>query len=210
MWHNVPVKATAGSGEATHRNRLPREERIEQVLRAAMIEFARTGYFGTAVETIAERAGISQPYIFKLFGSKSALFSRVVDESFDSLTSAMMAASEGLTGTPSLIAMGNKYKESLRDNPAVLVQLHAIAACSDQRIRSVVDKAFGRQWNAIAERSGANNVQMKVFVGLGRLLSDVAAIAGTTGGRGWKSAVRAPIPAGLYEMLEMSAEPTVR
>ncbi|HET9655162.1 MAG TPA: TetR/AcrR family transcriptional regulator [Kineosporiaceae bacterium] len=202
------MKVTARPQNVTHRHRLPKAERIEQVLHAAAIEFAKTGYFGTTVEAIADRAGISQPYIFKLFGSKSALFSRVVSESFDALTGAMMSASEGLSGTSSLMAMGNKYRESLRDNPAVLIQLHAIAACSDPEIRAVVDGAFGRQWNAIAERSGANNVQIKVFVGLGRLLTDVAAIAGTESGPGWKSAVRTSIPRSLYDALETPPEGT--
>ena len=49
-------------------------ERREDVLDAAMIEFAEHGYEGTSTEDIARRAGISQPYLFRLFGTKKELF----------------------------------------------------------------------------------------------------------------------------------------
>ena len=43
------------------------EERREEVLRAAAGAFADGGYQGTTTQDVAERAGISQPYIFRLF-----------------------------------------------------------------------------------------------------------------------------------------------
>ena len=50
------------------------QERRESILDAAMIEFAERGLHGTSTEDIAKRAGISQPYVFRLFGSKKKLF----------------------------------------------------------------------------------------------------------------------------------------
>ncbi|MGH3145143.1 MAG: TetR/AcrR family transcriptional regulator, partial [Rubrobacter sp.] len=49
-------------------------ERRETVLDAAVVEFAEKGLHGASTEGIAERAGISQPYVFKLFGTKKGLF----------------------------------------------------------------------------------------------------------------------------------------
>ena len=46
------------------------EERRDAVLDAATEEFAAKGYHGTSTEDIARAAGISQPYLFRLFGSK--------------------------------------------------------------------------------------------------------------------------------------------
>ena len=54
--------------------RMSAEERREAILEAARLEFASTGFHGTSTETIAERAGISQPYLFRLFGTKKELF----------------------------------------------------------------------------------------------------------------------------------------
>ena len=46
------------------------EERRESVLDAAFEEFAARGLDGASTEAIAEKAGISQPYVFRLFGTK--------------------------------------------------------------------------------------------------------------------------------------------
>ena len=53
--------------------------RRASILRAAIVEFARSGYAGTSTEAIAARAGISQPYIFRLFGTKKDLFIATYD-----------------------------------------------------------------------------------------------------------------------------------
>jgi AcrR family transcriptional regulator len=50
------------------------EVRREEILEAAVKEFAYGGLHGTSTERIAQRAGISQPYLFRLFGTKKELF----------------------------------------------------------------------------------------------------------------------------------------
>ena len=39
-----------------------------------VLEFARKGLHGASTEDIARMAGISQPYLFRLFGTKKALY----------------------------------------------------------------------------------------------------------------------------------------
>ena len=55
------------------------EERREAVLDAAYVEFAEHGLDGGSTEAIAAKAGISQPYVFRLFGTKKQLFIGRVD-----------------------------------------------------------------------------------------------------------------------------------
>ena len=50
------------------------EERREAVLAAASREFARTGLHGASTDAIAKAAGISQPYLFRPFGTKKELY----------------------------------------------------------------------------------------------------------------------------------------
>jgi AcrR family transcriptional regulator len=52
---------------------MPAAERREMVLEAAVAEFAVHGLAGTSTEDVARRAGISQPYLFRLFPTKKAL-----------------------------------------------------------------------------------------------------------------------------------------
>ena len=59
--------------------RMSAAERRESVIRAAMSEFARGGYSGTSTEVIANRVGVSQPYLFRLFPGKKAIFLAAVE-----------------------------------------------------------------------------------------------------------------------------------
>ncbi len=71
------------------------EDRREQVLKAAMAEFAIHGLDGTSTEAIAERAGISQPYIFRLWPNKKDLFLATVDACFDRFEAVLKNTAEG-------------------------------------------------------------------------------------------------------------------
>ena len=54
-------------------------ERREQILEAALAEFAAHGLEGGSTEAIAKAVGISQPYVFRLFGTKKELFMATID-----------------------------------------------------------------------------------------------------------------------------------
>ena len=62
--------------------RLSAGERRDEIVAAAMTEFAQTGYAGTSTEAIARRSGVSQPYLFQLFGTKKDLFIAAVRHGF--------------------------------------------------------------------------------------------------------------------------------
>ena len=71
----VREPGTEHRDQATGRGpRMPAEQRRELVLGEAMAVFAAHGYAGTSTEEVARRAGISQPYLFRLFPTKKALF----------------------------------------------------------------------------------------------------------------------------------------
>src|SRR3954447_11627578 len=70
---SMPVPRTAP------RTRMSADDRREQVLAAATRAFARTGYAGTSTDTVAREAGVSQPYVVRMFGSKQRLFLAVFD-----------------------------------------------------------------------------------------------------------------------------------
>ena len=53
---------------------VPRPEREQQIIAAAVDEFAARGYAGASMVDIAQRAGISKPLIYQYFGSKDGLY----------------------------------------------------------------------------------------------------------------------------------------
>src|ERR1035441_2628817 len=90
------------TGERTpateHRKRMPAAQRRELVLEAAVPEFAAHGLAGTSTEVVARRAGISQPYLFRLFPTKKALFVALVDRCFRRVQDTFTTAAADLSG----------------------------------------------------------------------------------------------------------------
>ena len=85
------------------------QDRRQQVLRIAAEEFAAGGLHGTSAEGIARRAGITQAYVFRMFGTKKALFIDVVLAAFGRMTDGMRDAARGRTGLDALALMGAQY-----------------------------------------------------------------------------------------------------
>jgi AcrR family transcriptional regulator len=66
------------AAEATPRWRRLPEERPEQILNAALVEFGERGLAGARLEDIAKRAGLSKGTIYLYFPNKEALFREMV------------------------------------------------------------------------------------------------------------------------------------
>src|SRR3954471_17757598 len=101
--------------------RKSKEVRREEILDAALEEFAQRGLHGASTEDIARRAGISQPYVFRLFGTKKALFTAVVHRCFRQTHELFARAAEGKRGEEALEAMGTAYVERLRNDRTQLL-----------------------------------------------------------------------------------------
>src|SRR5665213_1310387 len=91
--------------------RLSADKRRQGIVSAAMAEFAQGGYAGTPTDAIARRAGVSQPYLFQLFGTKKELFLAVVREGFARTLRHFQDAAEDARGRNAgpdeiLLAMG--------------------------------------------------------------------------------------------------------
>src|SRR5215470_8448561 len=112
----VREPATGHQDRATgHGPRMPAEQRRELVLGEAMAAFAVHGYAGTSTEEVARRAGISQPYLFRLFPTKKALFLALVSRCFRRVEDTFTAAAGDRTGDEALEAMGDAYERLLDD-----------------------------------------------------------------------------------------------
>ena len=84
---------------------------------------------------MARRAGISQPYLFRLFPTKKALFLALVERCFRRVRDEFAAAAGELTGEEAMMAMAEAYEALLDDRILLLLQMQAYAACEDPEIR---------------------------------------------------------------------------
>jgi AcrR family transcriptional regulator len=178
--------------------RMSSTDRRTQVLAVAAREFADGGLRGASIEAIARAAGITQPYVFRIFGSKKALFLEVVADSFDQLVGSMQAAAEGATGLDALSAMGARYNALLADRTALQLQLQAYAACGDPEVREAVRDHLAHLWNTVAGTTGLDAVTVKTFLAYGMLLNTNAALGLAEVDTRWARGIRTRIKAGLF------------
>jgi AcrR family transcriptional regulator len=152
------------------------EERRESVLEAALIEFAARGLDGTSTEHVAQRAGISQPYLFRLFPTKKSLFLALVERCFQRVAEAFTAAAADRVGEDALAAMGDAYQQLLDNRTLLLLQMHAYAACDDPDIRDATRTGFRRLWVLVERLTGMPFERVTAFFAMGMLMNVAAAM----------------------------------
>ncbi|HXX60262.1 MAG TPA: TetR/AcrR family transcriptional regulator [Candidatus Sulfotelmatobacter sp.] len=159
------------------------EERRDSVIAEASKEFAAGGYAGTSTEAIARRVGVSQPYLFQLFGTKRDLFIAVTRACFGRTRAAFEASARHARAEDSTLecnavlkAMGDTYMELLQDRDMLRLQLQAYAACADPDIREVVRQEFAALYRSVAAASGADDEALESWFAEGMLLNVAAAI----------------------------------
>jgi AcrR family transcriptional regulator len=158
------------------------DERRDAIVAAGIEEFATGGLVGASTDAIARRAGVSQPYVFQLFGTKKELFLAVVRRCFEATRLRFEAAARDWTADENpvcgsmLEAIGMSYHGLLADRNKLLVQLQAYAACADPDVQDVVREEFGRLHRRVRELSGADPKDIHHFFAEGMLLNIAAAV----------------------------------
>ena len=169
------------------RTRKSAEVRREEILAVALRHFAIGGFHGTSTEAIAREAGISQPYLFRLFRTKRELFLACCDRADEQLIAVFRRAAEAAPSPDErLHEMGKAYvDELLPDRHAILMQMQGYVATSDPEIRAHVRTCFERLVAQVTELSGQDEAAVWTFFAHGMLLNvtqslDLAAIADTS------------------------------
>src|SRR4029077_17003138 len=158
------------------KQRMPAAERRELVLDVAVTELAVHGLAGTSTEDVARQAGISQPYLFRLFPTKKALFLALVERCYLRIEEAFTAAAGDKTGDEALEAMGDEYERLLDNRTLLLLQMHAYAACEDPEIRAATRAGFKRLWSLAERLSGLPFDRIVSFFAMGMLMNVPAAM----------------------------------
>lgn len=174
--------------------RMTAQARREQLLAIASEEFALNGMHGTSAETIARRADISQPYVFRIFGTKKQLFIECVQNVYRRIIRSFVQSAAGLSGGAALFAMGTTYVELLKDRTLLLVMLHGFAACDDPEIQKTVREEFGELWKTAERLSGVSPERVKRFIAVGMLLNAAAAMDLENFDQPWAAALLTSTP----------------
>ncbi|MFI2645230.1 TetR/AcrR family transcriptional regulator [Streptomyces sp. NPDC018610] len=173
--------------------RMSAQERRESVIRAATSEFARGGYYGTSTEAIARRVGVSQPYLFRLFPGKKAIFLAAVDRCTEEVIRIFHEAAEGLEGQEALHSMANAYSRVIVERPELLtmqmqtyVAVAAAEADGDHEFGEAVRAGWMRLWEAVHLPLGADVNETTTFLAYGMLINTLVAMGFPPQHRVWE------------------------
>ena len=152
------------------------EVRREEILAAGLEEFGEHGLHGTSTDSIARRAGVSQPYLFRLFGTKKQLYVEVVRRCLRETLELFQEASAGKRGGEALDAIGKAYVELLNNRTRLRAQMQAYADCDDPEVREVVREGYGALVEYVERISGADADRVRDFFAFGMLLNVFASM----------------------------------
>ena len=125
---------------------------------------------------IARAAGISQPYVFRLFGTKKELFNASVARCIRETLEIFQRRCRRQRGEEALEAIGQEYVENvISDRTRLKAQLQAYAACDDPEIREVVRNGYG-DLVTFVEVSPASRRTGHGFFAHGMLINVIAAM----------------------------------
>ena len=153
------------------RPRLSAAERTEQIVCAAVSVFSSAGYAGTSTDDVARAAGVSQPYVVRLFGSKQRLFLAGVEYAAREIERTFRES-----GATDLDGLGEAYNALLGRYEVLGMLMHGFAAGSDPAIGESVRGCLGRIYELVRELTGAGPREAADFIATGIFLTALASV----------------------------------
>lgn len=154
--------------------RLSSAERRQATLNAASEVFARHGYYGATTDQIAREAGISQPYVCRMFGTKEQLFLAVIGQSLDLILDAFRSAlAAPADGRSTLERLGSAYVTLAKQRGIHLPLMHAFALGSDPAIGAAARTGFLRLLKFLLEEADIPPADADNFLARGMLINTV-------------------------------------
>jgi AcrR family transcriptional regulator len=163
--------------------RMSAGDRRHQVLAAATRAFARAGYAGTSTDVVAREAGVSQPYVVRMFGTKLELFLAVFERAADRIRTAFQDVLDGYSADRPFdpesdddwAALGAAYTALLADRDFMLVLMHGFAAGGEPAIGSTGRAGMSRIYDVLLS-TGCTSERATAFVAHGMLLNVMLAM----------------------------------
>lgn len=173
------------------------DERRESVIRAAIIEFARGGYEATSTAAIAQRVGVSQPYLFRLFPDKRAIFLAAAKRCTNEIRQRFADVSEGLPRDKAHAAMAEAYAELVADRDRLIFQMQMYVAAAtaeqagDTAFAAEIRAEWAELWDLVHDRLGGVD-ETGDFISTGMLINVLLAMGYDPQHRVWMGCHMSP------------------
>jgi len=161
--------------------RIPAAERRELILEAASTVFGERGYAGATTDQVAQAAGISQPYVVRMFGSKENLFVEVLGRGLEKLTTAFEAAiAESKAAGETVDARGGRiaavYADLITDRGILLSLMQGFIMGHDPVIGEKARDGFLRIYSLLRDDAGMEADDVVTFLAHGMLFNTLIAM----------------------------------
>ncbi|MEN0127904.1 MAG: helix-turn-helix domain-containing protein [Brevundimonas sp.] len=141
--------------------------RRDQILAAARRVFAEGGY-AASTDEVARAAGVSQPYVVRLFGSKRELFLAAYQQATSEIVAALSSVEPGPDAGE---AMGDAYVALLADRDLLRLVMHGFIAGTDPEVGREARHCLGEAFRLFLDRTGADPETARTFVATGMLIN---------------------------------------
>ncbi|MCD2441109.1 TetR/AcrR family transcriptional regulator [Agromyces sp. SYSU K20354] len=155
--------------------RMKAAERRELILEAATAVFGANSYVGTTTDEVARAAGVSQPYVVRLFGTKAKLYIAVIERAYERIISEF---SRVLPGPPDerLKRMGAAYAGLLSERGMLPVIANSTALGGDPEIGPVARDGFNGIWRFVRDEAGFSEEETREFMAGGMLINAIVGL----------------------------------
>lgn len=155
--------------------RMKAADRRELILEAATAVFGAKTYVGTTTDEVARAAGVSQPYVVRLFGTKEKLFIAVIERAYARLIGEFRAAlpgdAEGRAGR-----MGAAYTGLLAERGMLPVIANSTALGGEPEIGRVARAGFSDIWRFLRDEAGFSADETREFMATGMLINAIVGL----------------------------------
>jgi AcrR family transcriptional regulator len=157
------------------------EDRRELILEAATAVFGERGNVGTTTDAVAKAAGVSQPYVVRMFGTKETLFLEVLHRALARLLSTFRAAlADGLAAGETREALGPRigyaYADLLSDRGLLLSLMHAFILGSDPVIGKAAREGFLEVYKFLRFEAGFSPAEADIFLAHGMMMNTMVGL----------------------------------
>jgi TetR/AcrR family transcriptional regulator len=158
--------------------RMKSGERRELILAAAAGVFGERGYVGATTDAVARAAGVSQPYVVRMFGTKAALFRAVLERSLDRLIDGFHE--EIAQHDPALddlpLCIGRRYVSLLSDRGLLLSLMQAFMLGADPEIGPTARAGFLRVYRLLRDEARFTPEQASEFLASGMMINTLVGL----------------------------------
>jgi AcrR family transcriptional regulator len=153
------------------------EDRRELILEAATRVFGDTGVVGTTTDQIARAAGVSQPYVVRMFGTKQKLYLEVLGRALAMLKATFRAALAEGSGDDRGHRLGMAYARMTADDSGLLLSLmHAFVLGGEPEIGYAARCGFLEVYELLRDEAGFDAEEATRFLAYGMLMNTLIGV----------------------------------